>query len=133
MCYLIPQFTFKTPEYLARTEKGTHDDCHFIIFSQALSPNVDILNDKINPSKVTWITTVDENSKRADRLERRRNWASQGSKFVLYEPEFPDDTLVRVLGPIAGFLASFYLSAHLKQTKMLFTPRILKPTDALIN
>lgn len=76
---------FKTPEYLARMEKGEHNDCVFIIFSQALSPNVDILNDKIDASKVTWITTVDEGSNRQDRLERRRKWAAQGSKFITYE------------------------------------------------
>lgn len=133
LCYLVPRFIFKTPESITRSQKGELADSSFIIFSQALSPNVDIMISKIDPSKVTWITTVDENSKRQDRLERRRKWASQGSKFITYEPEFPDNTLVRVSGPIAGFLASFYLSSHLKHTKMTFTPRILRPTEALIN
>ena len=85
-----------------------------IVFSQALSPNIDMLNEKINSERSVWITTVTCQSPRIDRKQRREKWSSNGAKFITYEEEYPDNTLVRVLGPIAGFIAGFYFSSFVK-------------------
>lgn len=56
-----------------------------IVFSQGLNPNVDMLKDKINPSKSVWITTVTSEHPKADRRERREKWENSGAKFITYE------------------------------------------------
>ena len=103
-----------------------------VVFSQALSPNSDLLKNKINAAKTIWISSITLDSTRTDRLNRRKAWEAQGARFITYKEEEPDDTLVRIQGPVAGFLASFYFRSSLNGLKMSFSPRHLKPSEALI-
>lgn len=40
---------------------------------------------------------------------------------------------MRVLGPVAGFLLSLYFSSFVKKINMSYSPRILKPSEALVS
>ena len=81
---------------------------------------------------MTVVTTIREGSAKAERVETYLELKSAGAGFIHYEEEVPDNTLVRVQGPIAGYFVCLSLKNHLEGTNIEYTPLIQKPSEGMI-
>ena len=107
LCHLLNKYTsvkasfVPIAAYYQNTSIDTTIPC--ILYSQGLSPNINICMQAYNYSKMIVITTVDETFSKRDRVESYKKLIANGSTVIKYPEEFPDDTLIRVQGPTAVF------------------------------
>ena len=107
LCHLLNKYTsvkatfVPIAAYYQNTSIDTTIPC--ILYSQGLSPNINICMMAYNYSKMIVITTVDESFSKQDRVDSYRKLIANGSTVIKYPEEFPDDTLIRVQGPTAVF------------------------------
>lgn len=88
--------------------------------------------EKCDIKKLTIVTTIHENAVRKDRIPTLKRLQEDGARFIIYKEEMPDNTLVRVQGPAAGYLVALHFKNALDNTRITFVPRYQKPTKALI-
>lgn len=75
------------------------------MFSQNLSPNIICCLGEKNYKHMIIVTTVDpeENTLKKKRAEFLQKVKENHALFVNYMPELPDNTLVRITGPMIGY------------------------------
>lgn len=107
LCYLLNKYTsikasfVPIAAYYHNSSIDTKIPC--ILFSQGLSPNIQICLESYNYSNMIVITSVNEFFNKADRVESYKKLISKGSFVINYPEEYPDDTLIRIQGPTAVF------------------------------
>ena len=89
--------------------------------------------DRCNIKKLVVITTINDNAARKDRICTLKNLESEGAHIITYKEELPDNTLVRVQGPAAGYIVCLHFKNSLDFTKISYTPKYQKPGKGLLN
>lgn len=79
------------------------------MFSQGLSPNIGIIVEHCNIEKLIVVTTIHNNSLRKDRIDTLKRLIEDGAQIITYKEEIPDNTLVRIQGPAAGYIVSLHI------------------------
>lgn len=88
---------------LIHYDKFVDTDKPVIIFSQLLSPHINrILNKTTGP--IIVITTYYSGHSRRDRQSIYNKLVKRNAIIIRYPEEKPDDTLIRIQGPIAGYI-----------------------------
>lgn len=88
--------------------------------------------EKWNIQKLIVITTIHENAIRKDRIPTLKRLQEDGSTIITYKEEMPDNTLVRIQGPAAGYLICLYIKNSINKTSIKYIPRFQKPSQGLI-
>jgi 3,4-dihydroxy 2-butanone 4-phosphate synthase / GTP cyclohydrolase II len=107
LCYLLNKYTsikasfVPIAAYYQNSSINTKIPC--ILFSQGLSPNINICMEAYNYTNMIVITSVNESFSKSDRITSYKKLIQNGSIVINYPEEFPDDTLIRVQGPTAVF------------------------------
>ena len=149
--YLLKKYApvaYKNLEYVPliefydkdKTFKGT-----VVIFSQGLSPNAQVVFEKMNYKSIVLFTATTGNNKNTNKVNILKKLNNEPSNFVINFPiEDEYTTLIRIIGPICGYIYSFKLISQLFDVKL--TPNtiqkiydlylnfeILTPTENFVN
>lgn len=84
--------------------------------------------EKCNIQKLVIVTTIHKEAARKDRIATLKRLEEDGAKFIIYKEELPDNTLVRVQGPAAGYLVCLHWKNSIDKTPIKYTPRYQKPS-----
>jgi 3,4-dihydroxy 2-butanone 4-phosphate synthase/GTP cyclohydrolase II len=107
LCYLLNKYTSIKASFvpIAAYYQSSSIDTKIpsILFSQGLSPNIQICMEAYNYSNMIVITSVNEVFHKPERVACYKKLVANGSVIINYPEEYPDDTLIRVQGPTAVF------------------------------
>jgi 3,4-dihydroxy 2-butanone 4-phosphate synthase/GTP cyclohydrolase II len=107
LCYLLNKYTSIKATFMPISTFYSHNPLDkkipCILYSQGLSPNINICLEAYNYSNMIVITSVNEGFHKQERLETLRTLTANGSTVINYPEEYPDDTLIRVQGPTGVF------------------------------
>ena len=107
LCYLLNKYTSIKATFVPvsayYTPKLIDTKIPCILYSQGLSPNINICLEAYDYSNMIVVTSVSDGFHKQERLETLKTLNSHGSKLINYPEEYPDDTLIRVQGPTAVF------------------------------
>jgi 3,4-dihydroxy 2-butanone 4-phosphate synthase/GTP cyclohydrolase II len=150
LMYLIrkyPEIKSKNLEFIPLIEFYDSDrvlNGTLVLFSQGLSPNVQIIFEKYNYQSIILFTAITIHNKNQKKLQILNKLKENNSNFIINFPiEDEYTTLIRIIGPMCGYLYSFKLIKELlniqldKKTKdslykLYINNEILVPNEKFI-
>lgn len=96
------KIAFKAFGYLTKDNKKYVDE-ELIVFSQGLTPNIEQITENFPLKNTVFVTSVSETSGKAERKIRYKKFKENGARFLQFQEEEFDDTLIRITGPAVVF------------------------------
>jgi 3,4-dihydroxy 2-butanone 4-phosphate synthase/GTP cyclohydrolase II len=112
-CYLMSKY-FSDVKFTPLANITTCDPTiPCVVFSQGLSPNTNICFNHYAYSGLIVVTSVTDKHPSADRVQTLGKLLESKSNIIInYPAEYPDDTLVRINGPIGVYYMASRLASH---------------------
>ncbi len=125
LMYLIrkyPEIKSKNLEFIPLIEFYDSDRVFngtLVVFSQGLSPNIHVIFAKQKYQSIILFTATTTNNKNQHKLQILNKLKKNNSNFIINFPiEDEYTTLIRIIGPMCGYLYSFKLIKELLNIKL---------------